>query len=179
MHYIQNISIIQKFQLNWPHQINNFLGSVSFLGSTSSFISLNCFQGEYFNLKSLYLETMIIVSTNFLLIFMVFMIMLFTYLKTKRPQKIRFIAAFIAINTFMQPSIISKLLESINCISINNECYLPSDSSINFYSQEHQKWVITKLNNLILYNLEKLCHLPTFVLLGIYLSFCMPIILTD
>ena len=75
---------------------------------------------------------------------MFFMIMIFTYIKKKRLQNIRFIAAFIAITTFMQPSIISKLLESINCIYINNECYLTSDSTINFYSPEHQKWVLTK-----------------------------------
>ena len=142
INYLQIISIINSIPMKWPYNVNIFFRYFSSISMSSYAVSLQCIFYSYdINLEPIYFETMVIVLMPFFISFWALPMMISSYLIYKKPQKIRFISMFIALHALLQPPIVTKLLENINCNMINNKCYLASDANIDYNSEYHQKWV--------------------------------------
>ena len=142
INYLQIISIINGIHMNWPYNVSIFFSYLSSFSMSSSVVSLQCIFYAYdIDLEPIYFETIIIILTPFFICFGSLPLMTYSYLTKKKPQKIKFIAMFIALHAFLQPAIVTKLLENINCNMINNKCYLAIDANIDYNSEFHQKWV--------------------------------------
>ena len=142
INHLQIISIINYFQLNWPYDVSIFLNNFSGVSMASGVVSLSCILFYYdIDIQSIYVETLILLMIPIFVYLIAFTIFIFSYLKTKKSQTVRFVSMTIALNILLQPSMIRKLTENVACQQIDDTCYLLSDMEINYFSDFHQKWV--------------------------------------
>ena len=143
INYLQIISIINYFQMNWPYNVSIFLNNFSGFSMASGVISLSCILFSYeINVETIYIETMALLMIPVLIYIITFTILAISYFQTKKSQTTRFISMSVALNTLLQPSMIRKFIENIACQQIDDKCYLIANMNIDYYSDFHQKWVI-------------------------------------
>lgn len=142
INYLQSLSIINYFQMNWPYEVSSFLTSFSNISMTPNAISLGCLLQNYeIKYNTLYIETLTFLLTPYLINLMAIFLLILAYFRTKRSQITKFISMSVALNTFLQPAIIKKFIENIVCEKIEEKCYLITNMDIDFYAEFHQKWV--------------------------------------
>jgi len=142
INYLQFISIINYYKLNWPYTLNLFLGYYAGVMTTSNVISLSCIVDGYnIDLHPLYLETIFITLLPFVVFLFGVIFLTISYLITKKSPKTRLFTIFISINTLLQPSVISKLIQNLNYQQIDGKFLLVSNLDIDLLSNFHMKWV--------------------------------------
>ena len=145
INYLQFISIINYYKLNWPYSLNLFLGYYAGVITSSNVISLSCIVDGYnIDLHPLYLETIFITLLPFVVFLFGVIFLTISYLITKKSPKTRLFTIFISINTLLQPSVISKLIQNLNYQQIDGKFLLVSNLDIDLLSDFHMKWVWLK-----------------------------------
>ena len=141
--HMQFTSIINVYKMKWPYDVNLFLSSISGVFMTSSgVISLKCIVDGYsINIHPLYLETLFVSLLPFMICLVMLCFLIFSCFFTKTFQKIRFYTIFISINTFLQPSVITKLFDNLNYQKFDEKFLLVSNLDIELFSEFHMKWV--------------------------------------
>ena len=142
INYLQIISIINYFKMNWPYDVSIFLTNYSNISMGSGVVSVSCILFSYdIDIPTIYIETLSLLMIPVIVYIIAFALFAISYLKTKKSQTIRFISMSVALNTLLQPSMIRKFIENIACQQIDDKCYLISNMNIDYYSDFHQKWV--------------------------------------
>lgn len=145
LNYIQILTIMQGFELNWPFYVRNYLNGIAILGGglSTQEISLDCVLENYnINISSLYAQT-IIMSFLPLIIYVIAGVVLFlNFISTKNSQIVRMVVVVIVVSLFMQPSIITTLFNNLSCTKMDNASYLVKNMEISCDSDSYHNWVL-------------------------------------
>ena len=142
INHFQIVAIIHELDIKWPFYVEEYLNILSNIGYVSSNFSFECvFNLLNIDLDDMYIETlMILLIPLFLIIIAAIIILTYGIIKNK-SQNIKLIIMIIVVHMLLQPSILKKLLDNINCRSINGIYRLVDNLAIECESDEHSLWV--------------------------------------
>lgn len=144
LNYLQMLSIIQSFELNWPFYARSYFNFFSSVGGgiSTQVISIDCLLNDYqLDVVALYGQTLIISVLPFIIYIAAAIVLGMIYLFKKKGQSIRFIVIVIVTSVFLQPNIIKILFDNLSCKTFDNNSYLTHDMSISCDSDSHITWV--------------------------------------
>ena len=58
-----------------------------------------------------------------------------------RPQMNRIFVSFIVLSVYLQSTVLQNLFDNINTLDLNNKTYLTNELTLEYYDENHQKWV--------------------------------------
>ena len=143
LNYIQMISIIQSFNLQWPSYVESYLEIFTKMGGVSTqVISPDCLLQDYnIDVENIYIQTALILLLPFGIFLIAYIILTLSYLMRKKNRGFRFIVIIIVVSIFVQPAVIKSLFNNLKCKKIENHQYLYANMMIDCNSESHLRWV--------------------------------------
>ena len=143
LNYAQMIGIIHSIDLKWPFYADDYLTFTTKVGvSPTEIISFQCILWN-FNVTEKYIHVKALIALLIPFFFMGLIIFFLTISKifTKRPQMNRIFVSFIVLSVYLQPTVLQNLFDNINTLDLNNKTYLTNELTLEYYDENHQKWV--------------------------------------
>lgn len=144
LNYIQMISIVRSFNLQWPSYVENYLEIFTNMGGVSTqVISPDCLLQDYkINVENIYIQTSLILILPFAIFLFSYIILTICSFLRKKNGGNRLIVIIIVVSIFVQPAVIKSLFNNLKCKTIENQQYLYANVMINCNSEGYLRWVI-------------------------------------